>query len=93
MSGLSQFVVTVPSITVYSFQKLLGHQMAEFKITMKCMWSKDGKFQKFGNSEKKKTPKSQEELVDVDMKNGDVTMDTGVEVDIGNENIIQTHEP
>lgn len=47
--------------------------MAEFKITMKCMWSKDGKFKKF-RSKLKKTPESQgskEVVVDVDMKDGD----------------------
>jgi hypothetical protein len=54
--------------------------MAEFKITMKCMWSKDGKFKKFGSKLKKKTPKSegsQEVVVDVDMKDGDNSVGTG----------------
>ncbi|PNF29629.1 mRNA turnover protein 4-like protein [Cryptotermes secundus] len=58
--------------------KLLGHEMAEFKITMKCMWSKDGKFKKF-RSKLKKTPKSQgsqEVVVDVDMKDGDEIVGT-----------------
>jgi hypothetical protein len=60
--------------------------MAEFKITMKCMWSKEGKFKKFGSKlKKKKMPKSQgsqEESFDVVMKDGDENVDTGVEVDI-----------
>jgi hypothetical protein len=62
--------------------------MAEFKITMKCMWSKDGKFKKFGSKLKKKTPKSQisqEEVVDVDMKDVNENVDTGVEA--GDENV------
>jgi hypothetical protein len=54
--------------------------MAEFKITLKCMWSKDGKFKKFGSKLKKKVPKSQESqgvVVDVDMKDGDENVGTG----------------
>jgi hypothetical protein len=52
------------------------------------MWSKDGKFKKFGSKLKKKKKKiaksqgSQEEAFDVVMKDGDENVDTGVEVDI-----------
>jgi len=63
--------------------KLLGHQMAEFKITMKCMWSKNGKFKKFGSKMKRKTIKSQisqEEMGDVDMKEVNDNTDAGIEV-------------
>jgi hypothetical protein len=61
--------------------------MAEFRITMKCVWSKDGKFKKFGSKlrKKKDAPKSQvsqEETDDVDMKDGNENVSTGVEVDI-----------
>jgi hypothetical protein len=61
--------------------------MAEFRITMKCMWSKDGKFKKFESkrSKKKEAQKPrvpQEEADDVDMKDGNENVSTGVEVDI-----------
>jgi hypothetical protein len=61
--------------------------MAEFRIVMKCMWSKDGKFKKFGSklTKKKDTPKSQksqEEADDVDMKDGNENVPISVEVDI-----------
>jgi hypothetical protein len=57
--------------------------MAEFKITMKCMWSKNGKFKKFGSKEKKKALKSQisqEEVRDVDMKEVNDNADAAIEV-------------
>jgi len=67
--------------------------MAEFKITMKCMWSKNGKFKKFGSKMKRKTIKSQisqEEMGDVDMKEVNDNADAGIEVaddyaDVGTE--------
>jgi hypothetical protein len=57
--------------------------MAEFKITMKCMWSKNGKFKKFGSKEKRKALKSQisqEEVGDVDMQEVYDYADAGIEV-------------
>ncbi|KAJ4440434.1 mRNA turnover protein 4 homolog [Periplaneta americana] len=66
--------------------KLLGHQMANFKITMKCMWSKDGKFKKFGKKEKKKEKKSHvEETVDVDMEDGENDDGGNEEVEVEDE--------
>jgi hypothetical protein len=61
--------------------------MAEFRITMKCMWSKDGKFKKFGDklNKKKNIPKSQvyqEEVDDVEMKDGNENVATGAEVGV-----------
>jgi hypothetical protein len=73
--------------------------MAEFKITMKCMWSKNGKFKKFGSKLKRKALKShlsQEEVGDVDMKEVNDNADTGIEVaddnadvgiEVGDENV------
>lgn len=50
---------------------------------MKCMWSKNGKFKKFGSKEKKKALKyqtPQEEMGDVDMKDMNDNADVGIEV-------------
>jgi len=62
--------------------------MAEFKIKMKCMWSKNGKFKKFGSKLKRKALKSQilqEEVGDVDMKDVNDNADAGIEV--GDDNV------
>ena len=50
---------------------------------MKCMWSKNGKFKKFGSKEKRKGLKSQisqEEAGDVDMKEVNDNADAGIKV-------------
>ncbi|PSN40831.1 mRNA turnover protein 4 [Blattella germanica] len=61
--------------------KLLGNPMAEFKITMKCMWSKDGTFRKY-KSKGKETTKNEENIepiMDVEMEG-----EGNAEVDVEN---------
>jgi len=73
--------------------------MAEFKIKMKCMWSKNGKFKKFGSKLKRKALKSQisqEEVGDVDMKEVNDNAVAGIEfaddnadvgIEVGDDNV------
>ena len=47
--------------------------MAEFKLVMKCMWSKKGHFKKYAKKEK---PKKEERTAAMEMETEDITEET-----------------